>query len=91
MPSFTDNLGITAVGYAECDADGNPVGNSIADLTLPEDAGSSDVRYVGGDWQRNSDTSGQPDGCYFLTFFHPTTNQIDTQNAQGQPLAIVLQ
>jgi hypothetical protein len=90
VASFTTGLEITATGYASCDLDGNPVGNPIADLSLPEDAGSSDLRYVSGDWQLNWDTSGQPAGCYFLSIFHPETRQTNTSNADGEMLAIVL-
>jgi VCBS repeat-containing protein len=92
VPSYVapNLLEITATGFAACDAGGNPVGAPIAVLDLPEDAGQSDLRYNAGDWQLNWDTSNQAKGCYFLTIYHPTTNQIDTRNAQGEMLAIVL-
>ncbi len=86
VPSFTANLRITATGRVSCD----PASAVVAELTLPEDAGSSDLRYNDGNWQLNWDTSGQPNGCYFLSIFHPTTNQLDMQNAQGETLAIFL-
>ena len=90
VPSFTSDLEITATGYTDCVADGVPVGDPIAVLGLPEDAGSSDLRYKDGDWQLNWDTSDQLTGCYLLAIYHPTTNQLDTENSQGEPLAIVL-
>jgi hypothetical protein len=90
VASFTSDLQITATGYDTCDADGNPVGDPITTLGLPEDAGSSDLRYKDGDWQLNWDTSGEQPGCYLLAIYHPTTNQLDTENSQGEPLAIVL-
>jgi hypothetical protein len=90
IDSFVDNLEITATGYTECDSAGNPVGAPIAVLSLPEDAGSSDLRYVSGDWQLNWDTVDLPVGCYFMSIHHPTTNQTDTRNANGEILTIVL-
>ncbi len=90
VPSTTSDLEITATGYAACDPGGNPVGDPIATLDLPEDAGSSDLRYKDGDWQLNWDTGGQLEGCYLLSIYHPTTNQLDRENSRGEPLAIVL-
>jgi hypothetical protein len=90
VASDTPDLQISATGYAACDADGNPVGEPITTLALPEDAGSSDLRYKSGDWQLNWDTSDQQPGCYLLSIYHPTTDQLDTENSQGEPLAIVL-
>ena len=96
IPSFYEDLPITATGYDSCELDpnGDPAGILITDppLTLPDkDAGSSSLRYVNGDWQLNWDTVGLEPGCYFLSIHHTTTHQTDEQNANGERLAIVLQ
>jgi hypothetical protein len=86
VPSPTDGLEITATGYSTCDATGDP----IIVLDLPEDAGSSDLRYVDGSWQLNWDTVGLDKGCYYLSIYHPTTNQLDTENSDGEVLVVQL-
>ncbi len=85
-PSYHEDLDITATGYPTC----NPVGDPIAVLDLPEDTGSSDLRYNDGNWQLNWDTSGLQKGCYYLEIYHPTTNQIDDTSDGGAPLTIKL-
>jgi hypothetical protein len=74
---------IRITGYVPCDSTGSP-------LTWIEDPGSSDLRYVGGDWQFNWDTGGLDPGCYFLAIYHPTTGQLDTTSHLGDPLMIEL-
>ena len=86
VPSYHEDLDITATGYPTC----NPVGVPIAVLDLPEDAGSSDLRYVDGNWQLNWDTSGLQKGCYYIEIYHPTTNQIDDTSNGGAPLTVQL-
>ncbi len=86
VSSYHEDLDITATGYPTC----NPVGTPIAVLDLPEDAGSSDLRYVDGNWQLNWDTSGLQKGCYYLEIYHPTTNQIDDTSDGGAPLTVQL-
>ena len=54
-----------------------------------EDAGSSDLRYVDGNWQFNWDTWA-PEGCYYLSVYHPITNQIDDTSDGGALLKIQL-
>ena len=41
------------------------------------DPGSSDLRYVTGDWQFNWDTVGLDEGCYNVRIYHPYTGQIN--------------
>ncbi len=86
VSSYDDGLEITATGYTTCD----PTGDPMVVLALPEDAGSSDLRYNDGDWQLNWDTAGLETGCYFLSIYHPFTNQIDTENHNGALLTIQL-
>ncbi|MCU0303437.1 MAG: Ig-like domain-containing protein [Thermoanaerobaculales bacterium] len=74
---------IRVTGFVPCGSTGTP-------LTWVEDPGSSDLRYVGGDWQFNWDTAGLDRGCYFLAIYHPTTDQLDTTSHLGDPLMIEL-
>ena len=74
---------IRITGYTPCGSGGTP-------LTWVEDPGSSDLRHVDGYWQFNWDTVGLDDGCYFLSIYHPYTNQINEHSDQGDPLMIEL-
>jgi hypothetical protein len=85
-PSYSDVLGITASRYEIC----APVGQPVIQYSLPEDTGQSDIRYVDGNWQLNWDTVGLEAGCYFLEIYHPTTNQLDAVNHNGDLLMVEL-
>ncbi len=82
-PPPAAQLEIRIVGYPGCDLTGVP-------LVSVEDPGSSDLRYVDGNWQFNWDTAGLPKGCYQLSVYHPITNQIDRFSDGGDPLDIQL-
>jgi len=82
-PPPAAQLEIRIVGYPGCDLTGIP-------LVSVEDPGSSDLRYVDGNWQFNWDTGGLPKGCYQLSVYHPVTNQIDRYSDGGDPLDIRL-
>ena len=46
-------------------------------IEFVNDPGSSDLRYVTGDWQFNWDTVGLAVGCYNIRIFHPYTGQLN--------------
>jgi VCBS repeat-containing protein len=83
LPEPEPQLEIRITGYPNCDAAGTPI-------TIIEDPGSSDLRYVDGDWQFNWDTVGLPVGCYELGIYHPVTNQLDRHSDRGDELDIEL-
>ena len=83
LPEPEPQLEIRITGYPNCDAAGTPI-------TIIEDPGSSDLRYVDGDWQFNWDTVGLPVGCYELSVYHPVTNQLDRYSDGGAELNIEL-
>jgi VCBS repeat-containing protein len=74
---------IRITAYVPCNSTGDP-------LTWIEDPGSSDLRYFDGDWQFNWDTVDLDAGCYFLSIYHPTTDQLDDVSEDGDPLRIEL-
>jgi len=83
LPEPEPQLEIRITGYEDCDYNGVPI-------EVVEDPGSSDLRYVDGNWQFNWDTAGLPVGCYELGVYHPVTNQFDRHSENGDELNIKL-
>ena len=82
-PAPEPQLEIRITGYPDCDLGAVPI-------EVVEDPGSSDLRYVSGEWQFNWDTGGLPEGCYELGIYHPVTNQLDRYSDGGAELNIQL-
>jgi len=53
------------------------IGETDDTIETVNDPGSSDLRYVTGDWQFNWDTVGLDGGCYNVRIYHPHTGQVD--------------
>jgi len=83
LPAPEPQLEIRITGYPDCDPLAVPI-------EVVEDPGSSDLRYVSGEWQFNWDTGGLPEGCYELGIYHPVTNQFDRHSEDGYELNIQL-
>ena len=72
VSSYSPDLEMRVSGPFDC-----LLGEDDATVETVNDAGSSDLRYINGDWQFNWDTVGLGGGCYNLRIYQPITGQID--------------